>query len=96
MRYYTPGGRAIQAQGIEPDVIIRPEKEADVVRERDLAGRLAAEARGASRQQEVVKAPPGPEPFTPIRVAEIPPDPTKGKDFALAEAFRRLKQKLSG
>lgn len=96
MRYYTPGGRAIQAQGIEPDVIIRPEKEADVVRERDLEGHLAAESRGASRKQEIVKAPPSPEPFTPIRVAEIPPDPTKGKDFALAEAFRRLKQKLSG
>jgi carboxyl-terminal processing protease len=96
MRYYTPGGRAIQAQGIEPDIVIRPEKEADVVRERDLEGHLAAEARGASRRQEVVKAPPSPEPFSPIRVADIPLDPTKGKDFALAEAFRRLKQKLSG
>lgn len=96
MRYYTPGGRAIQAQGIEPDVVIRPQKVADVVRERDLEGHLAAEEHGTSRKQEVVTAPPSPEPFAPIRVAEIPPDPTKGKDFALAEAFRRLKQKLKG
>jgi len=94
MRYYTPGGRAIQAQGIEPDVLIRHEKETDVVRERDLEGHLAAEKKATTRRQEIVTAPTEPEPFAPIRVADIPADPTKGKDFALAEAFRRLKQKI--
>ncbi|NUO49425.1 MAG: S41 family peptidase [Polyangiaceae bacterium] len=94
MRYYTPAGRAIQAQGIEPDVLLRPAKETDVVRERDLEGHLAAEGRGPKRQQEVVTLPQPPEPFAPIRVADIPPDPTKGKDFALAEAFRRLQKKM--
>jgi carboxyl-terminal processing protease len=94
MRYYTPGGRAIQAQGIEPDVLIRQAKETEIVRERDLEGHLAAEGRGTHRKQEVVTAPPTPETFTPIRVADIPGDPTKGKDFQLAEAFRRLKQKM--
>jgi carboxyl-terminal processing protease len=94
MRYYTPAGRAIQAQGIEPEVLLRPAKETEVVRERDLEGHLAAEGRGPKRQQEVVTIPPSPEPFAPIRVADIPPDPTKGKDFALAEAFRRVQKKM--
>ncbi len=94
MRYYTPAGRAIQAQGIEPEVLLRPAKETEVVRERDLEGHLAAEGRGPKRQQEVVTIPPSPEPFAPIRVADIPPDPTKGKDFSLAEAFRRLQKKM--
>jgi carboxyl-terminal processing protease len=94
MRYYTPAGRAIQAQGIQPEVLLRPAKETEVVRERDLEGHLAAEGRGPKRQQEVVTVPPSPEPFAPIRVADIPPDPTKGKDFALAEAFRRLQKKM--
>ncbi len=97
MRYYTPLGRAIQAQGIEPDVLIKPAKTTDVLRERDLEGHLQAERGGPKRPgQEVLIAPPDPAPFAPIRVAEIPPDPSKGKDFFLAEAYRRLKKKVDG
>ncbi len=51
-RYYTPSGRAIQAKGIEPDVVVAfvapPEKEKDQkpaqgIREKDLTGAMPAE-----------------------------------------------------
>ncbi len=47
MRYYTPRGRAIQAQGIKPDVLVEAAYVADksfgVVRESDLENHLPAE-----------------------------------------------------
>jgi carboxyl-terminal processing protease len=51
-RYYTPSGRAIQAKGIEPDVMVafEPPKETDAtgkkpqgIREKDLTGAMPAE-----------------------------------------------------
>ena len=47
-RYYTPNGRSIQAQGIEPDIKLKPFKvtngvegaESDTVKEADLTGHL--------------------------------------------------------
>ncbi len=44
-RYYTPGGRSIQAQGIEPDIYvgeadIKLRENGDFVKERDLSGHL--------------------------------------------------------
>jgi len=51
-RYYTPSGRAIQAKGIEPDVVVpfEPPQEADDkqdrpqgIREKDLTGAMPAE-----------------------------------------------------
>jgi carboxyl-terminal processing protease len=50
-RYYTPGGRSIQAQGIEPDIPLQSVKVSKVdtplgmVRESELSGRLAPEAK---------------------------------------------------
>ncbi len=91
MRYYTPSGRTIQAEGIAPDVWIRPEggDEATAFRESSLEGHLPGD-QGArpSAAQAVVLAPKGDEPFG--RVADIPVNPTTGKDFALAEAYRRI------
>ena len=52
-RYYTPSGRSIQAQGIEPDITLQPVKvsKADtpvgLLRESDLSGRLAPEGKSA-------------------------------------------------
>jgi carboxyl-terminal processing protease len=47
MRYYTPSGRAIQAHGIEPDVLVAAAYAVDdsfnVVRESDLENHLPAE-----------------------------------------------------
>lgn len=52
-RYYTPGGRSIQAQGIDPDIALQPVKvskvdaPAGLLRESDLSGRLAPEGKAA-------------------------------------------------
>jgi carboxyl-terminal processing protease len=52
-RYYTPSGRSIQAQGIEPDIPLQPVKvskadsPAGLLRESDLSGRLAPEGKAA-------------------------------------------------
>jgi carboxyl-terminal processing protease len=95
MRYYTPSGRSIQAQGILPDVLVRPAnaKPEEVVRERDLEGHLAAEAGGSTHPTVTVEGPA--ETPAAIRVAEIPLDPTTGKDFTLAEGYRRLREKMA-
>lgn len=52
-RYYTPGGRSIQAEGIDPDIALQPVKvskvdaPAGLLRESDLSGRLAPEGKAA-------------------------------------------------
>jgi carboxyl-terminal processing protease len=94
MRYYTPSGRSIQAQGIMPDVVVKPTdgKAPDVVRESDLEGHLQAEASGGDHPVITVEGPP--EEMEPTKLADIASDPTKGKDFTLAEGYRRLVTKL--
>ncbi|QHS11043.1 S41 family peptidase [Sinimarinibacterium sp. NLF-5-8] len=64
-RYYTPSGRSIQAEGIEPDVVIRPlriarneDGTADVfepISEADLVKSLANENGDPAHQQEIKK-----------------------------------------
>lgn len=64
-RYYTPSGRSIQAEGIEPDVVIRPlriarneDGTADVfepISEADLVKSLANENGDPEHQQEIKK-----------------------------------------
>ncbi|MGB3134346.1 MAG: S41 family peptidase [Candidatus Macondimonas sp.] len=50
-RYYTPGGRSIQAEGIDPDIALQAVKVSKVdapiglLRESDLSGRLAPEGK---------------------------------------------------
>jgi carboxyl-terminal processing protease len=94
MRYYTPNGRSIQAQGIQPDVLIEPFKPVqpgEVVRERDIDGHLTAEGHASSnsgnaRSSTVVKAPDNDS--GPVR--DIPADPAKGTDFTLATGYKLL------
>src|SRR5690606_28721668 len=90
MRYYTPSGRSIQAEGIAPDIWIRPEGGATMPHheaglEGDLGGDTGARA-AARRAGHLARK--GDEPCG--RVAQIPADPTHGKDFALAEAWGRV------
>jgi carboxyl-terminal processing protease len=90
MRYYTPGGRSIQALGIEPDVLVKPAKTSTVIREKDLQGHLSAEATGSGRPGQVVLQSPADAGLPTLRIADIPLDPSKGKDFALAKAFESI------
>ncbi|MEQ1438816.1 S41 family peptidase [Fontimonas sp. SYSU GA230001] len=64
-RYYTPSGRSIQAEGIEPDIAIRPlrvqkaedgaDKTFDPISEADLAKSLANENGDPAHKDEVAK-----------------------------------------
>jgi len=96
MRYYTPSGRTIQAEGIIPDVRIVPAKRPDVIREADLEGHLSAESPAMTRPGQVlVQAPPDPGPPMPlVRVDQIASNPGTGKDFTLAEGYRRVVAKI--
>lgn len=90
MRYYTPKGRAIQAKGIDPDVLIKPAKSSAIIRERDLEGHLEAETSGGTREGQIVLQAPEGDALPTVRVAEIPANPSTGKDFALAKAYETL------
>ena len=100
MRYYTPNGRAIQAQGIQPDIRVEAAYAADksfgVVRESDLENHLPAEGppgsavpdAGATKGPEDAGVDTGVSP-THLGVArEIPDDPTGGPDFALSIGYQ--------
>ncbi len=95
MRYYTPAGHSIQAQGIVPDVVVAAGDPGPfgVRRESDLENHLAPEGPEAPPAAAVapVESPDGGG-ISPIDVlgttSAIPVDPTKGKDVALATAYR--------
>jgi len=97
MRYYTPSGRAIQAQGIQPDVLVEAAYVADktfgVVRESDLENHLPAEgARTPPAAQDAGAAVPdggAPDGGTHLGMSkEVPKDPTGGADLALSIGYQ--------
>jgi len=101
MRYYTPSGRSIQAQGILPDVRIenaKPLGPGDVLRESDLEGHLPAEAGGGTGAKGNVAKGPTVKATTsdsgPQR--DVPSDPSKGTDFALATSYKILLERIAG
>ncbi len=101
-RYYTPGGHAIQAEGVHPDVLVEGPRSADAaafptVRERDLEGHLAAE--GVARNAPHVVADAGPPVDSAATdagaiaesegsIARVASDPEKGNDFGLRVGYR--------
>lgn len=99
MRYYTPNGRAIQARGIHPNVLIRYADDAAAkvpfVREGDLDGALASESLGPPLPpaSEVVSATSRPEFLT---LDDVAADPTTGSDTALQVAHRTVLQAVAG
>ena len=100
MRYYTPSGRAIQAEGIRPDVLLEaPSQPGEHVRERDLDGHLEAERDAHEPRVEprtVVAIPPSPElPSGGRGARSIPDDPSTGSDAALAAAVRELERVIA-
>lgn len=95
-RYYTPGGRSIQAKGIEPDVTVEDPQDTSAqmrIREADLRGHLendkdpeaerkALEAREAARSANEEKAD-----DTPFKRIE----PASEEDFQFQQALNLLK-----
>lgn len=108
LRYFTPLGHAIQAQGVKPDVLVPSAGgEFGVVREKNLEGHLAAEPGGPREapplpleptEKPDAKAQPAPaaqeRPATTAR--QVPDDPRKGNDAALAIAFQMLTGAIRG
>ena len=100
-RYYTPSGRAIQADGVHPDVTVETGKEEEGVsyREKDLDGHLAPESAGAQAKPKnvVVVADDGgapvPEP-TGREARNVPEDPEKGSDAVLKVGWQVLAQAM--
>ena len=100
MRYYTPSGFAIQAKGIQPDVLVEAAYARDtsfgVIRESDLENHLPAEGPPGSapkKKDEKPKAD-GEEDLseTHLGVArKIPKNPTGGSDLALSIGYQVVK-----
>ncbi len=87
--YYTPSGRAIQAQGIQPDVQVEPgyvaTKDYHVVREKDLEGHIPAQSPDKTEATPAAEA----EQDLHLGVARtVPRNPTGSKDFALSIAYQ--------
>jgi carboxyl-terminal processing protease len=102
MRYYTPSGRSIQAEGIKPDILLQSSDPAaaQVVRERDLEGHLPAEGFGNG------SAPRNDKPASTVVVeakgagaaalqGEVPTDPVKGSDVALSVGYQMLVKSIA-
>ena len=106
MRYYTPGGRAIQVEGIVPDVAVEStlsDGGGAVLREHDLENHLPAEAAVPSSAAPTIPEPAAPLPDTEspgispthLGVARsVPHDPSVGPDHALSVAYRFLRDAL--
>lgn len=101
LRYYTPSGRAIQEQGVTPDVLVpgtTPAEMFGVMREENLEGHLPpVEGAPSKAVAPSIKVPPdaAPKDVPPagqevdLGVARtVPVDPRKGPDAALAVAYR--------
>ncbi len=100
-RYYTPNGRAIQAEGVHPDVAVEIKKgdQSPGVREKDLEGHLAAEpgvAAAAASRSVLVDGDAGlPSAGSGGREARnVPDDPAKGADAVLKVGWQVLHQAM--
>jgi carboxyl-terminal processing protease len=92
MRYYTPGGHAIQAAGISPEVLVTYEEDgvagaAPPLRESDLEGHLTPEDAHAKKAKKTYKGKKRPE---YMAIAKVPSDPRGGPDFGLEVAYEEL------
>jgi carboxyl-terminal processing protease len=95
MRYYTPSGRSIQAEGIKPDILIQssqPAPPGQIVRERDLDGHLPAEGPLTPRPVVVVD---GKATNPAVSSGDVPTDPVNGDDFSLSVGYQTLVKSLA-
>ncbi len=102
-RYYTPSGRAIQADGVHPDIAIESSRVPDgggfVLRERDLEGHLSGEGTPRDARPQI-KLDAGASPEAGATEPEgsaarnIPADPSASADFALRVGYQLLRGQL--
>jgi carboxyl-terminal processing protease len=103
-RYYTPGGHAIQADGVHPDVVVETPKTEGLVsyREKDLEGHLAPQSGGSAESKPksvvVVGGDAGAvKPDTDGREARsVADDPETGTDEVLKVGWRVLRRSMTG
>jgi carboxyl-terminal processing protease len=87
-RYYTPGGRSIQALGITPDIIVEdPTDTAVRMREADLQRHLEAGKAAEKKDPGNVRAKPVPPPAPDQKPTEL----GSKEDFQLTQAIAFLK-----
>jgi carboxyl-terminal processing protease len=99
-RYYTPGGHAIQADGVHPDVAVEPAHPPENVlsfREKDLEGHLHAEAPdkvAPPKSVVMVSADAGPlaPEATGREARNVPDDPSDSNDPVLKVAWQMIRQ----
>ena len=91
MRYYTPKGFAIQANGVVPDIAVqyRPDNDAQLpaLKEADLDGHLTAEHGAERTPKRLVDGGKRPD-YVPV--AALPNHPKDGQDVALRVAYETL------
>ncbi len=91
-RYFTPGGRSIQALGIKPDIVVEdPTDTLTRVREADLTRHLENGRQGKAEEKKE-PATPRVKPQQPLSAAEMKPVELGSKeDFQLQQAIAHLK-----
>jgi carboxyl-terminal processing protease len=90
-RYYTPGGRSIQALGIKPDILVEdPTDTLTRVREADLTRHLSNGTKADEKKEP--SAAPRVKPQPPVSAADMKPIELGSKDdFQLQQAIAHLK-----
>jgi carboxyl-terminal processing protease len=105
LRYYTPSGQAIQARGVTPDVLVGGAPgDYGIVREQNLDNHLPAVEGALTETPPPVLTPPSPDaagkgPKTTEDVdhgvmRDVPADPRRGPDQALATAYTMVRKAL--
>src|SRR3990172_7645122 len=92
-RYYTPGGRSIQAKGITPDIVIDDPVAQPRVREADLEKHLTNQQGRAEAEKSAAKktAPPQAAPAGSEDPSRAPIEFASDKDFQFKQAMNHLK-----
>jgi carboxyl-terminal processing protease len=85
-RYYTPSGRSIQAQGIDPDIVVEPARLEKVDQPR---ARRESDLRGALRNDQQQGQ--GQQPQQPGQGGEQPAAAEGAEDYQLQRAFDLLR-----
>ena len=87
-RYYTPSGRSIQAQGIDPDIVVEPARLEKVDQPR---ARRESDLRGALRNDQQQGQGQGQQPQQPGQGGEQPAAAEGAEDYQLQRAFDLLR-----